>query len=293
MGQGASKPGPPTTKMQVLGLGMSRTGTASFSRALEILLNGPAYHGGAQLLHGDSSHMLRWNDILRISYKLRHHPESVTVAERVYQKYLLAKQLEGYVAVTDAPSNMYVEVLMELYPDAKIVVTTRDVDKWWKSIEPVVQKADKQTYTNLLLFWVPGLRHWAEYVDLCRYGRYGELYYLNGELDPGPYCYTRHYDYLERVVPKEKLHYYDIKSGWGPLCEILDLPVPDVDFPFENDAVVIQSAFKKAAFLGMGLWAGFLTGMAALTVGTAYAMRSGLLSSARIHDKIRPLGIRG
>jgi hypothetical protein len=38
--------------------------------------------------------MLRWNEMLRISLRLRRDPESVTVAERVYQKFLIAKQLE-------------------------------------------------------------------------------------------------------------------------------------------------------------------------------------------------------
>jgi Sulfotransferase domain len=284
MGQGPSKPGPPTTQMQVLGLGLSRTGTASFSRALEILLQGPSYHGGANLLAGSNAHMLRWNEVLRISLRLRCDPESVTVAERVYQKYLVAKQLEGFVAVADAPCNMYAEVLMELYPDAKIIVTTRDEKKWWRSIAPVVQRSDKKSYTNFLFYWVPGLRHWAEYVDLCRYGRYGELYYLNGELDPGPESYPRHYAYLERVIPKEKLHYFDIKSGWGPLCEILQLPIPDVDFPFENDAAVIQSAFTKSAYLGMGLWAAFFSGVTALTIGAVYAIRHGLTFTSLVQE---------
>ena len=275
--------------MQVLGLGMSRTGTASFSRALEILLQGPSYHGGAHLLAGSDIHMLRWNEILSISYKMRHYPASVTIAERVYQKFLIAKQLEGFVAVADTPCIMYAELLMDLYPDAKIIVTTRDEKKWWQSIAPLVQKSDKKAYTNLLFFWVPGLRHWAEYVDLNRYGRYGELYYTNGELVPGPYCYSRHYDYLERVVPKEKLHYYDIKTGWGPLCKILQLPIPEVDFPFENDAMVIQSAFKKAAYLGMSLWACLLTGIAAMTVGVIYAIRHRPTFASFANGKVRPL----
>lgn len=289
MGQGASKPGPPTTRMQVLGLGMSRTGTASFSRALEILLQGPSYHGGANLLAGTDAHMLKWNEILRISLRLRNDPGSVTISERVYQKFLLARHLEGFVAVADAPCNMYAELLMELYPEAKVIVTTRDEKKWWESIAPVFQRSDKKSYTRLLFYWVPGLRHWADFIDLSRYGRWGELYYLNGELDPGPYCYPRHYEYLERVVPKEKLYYYDIKSGWGPLCEILQLPIPDVAFPFENDAKVIQAAFTKATYLGISLWVGIFAGVTALTVGAVYANRHEITLISLIDKTLRPL----
>jgi Sulfotransferase domain len=169
---------------------------------------------------------------------------------------------------------MYAEILMDLYPDAKIIVTTRDEKKWWASLAPVVRRSDKKAHTSFLFYWVPGLRHWSEYVDLNRYGRFGELYYLNGELDPGPETYSRHHEYLDRVVPKENLHYYDIKSGWGPLCGILNLPIPDVDFPFENDAAVVQSAFTKAAYLGMGLWGCFFTGVATLAAGAIYTTRN-------------------
>lgn len=233
--------------------------------------------------------MLRWNEVLRISYKMRHHPASVTTAERVYQKFLIAKQLEGFVAVADVPCIMYAEILIDLYPDAKIIVTTRDEGKWWQSIAPLMQKSKKNAYTNILFFWVPGLRHWAEHIDLNHYGRYGELYYPNGKQVPGPYCYSRHCDYLERVIPKEKLHYYDIKTGWGPLCEILQLPIPEVDFPFENDAMVIQSAFKKAVYLGMGLWACFLTGVAATAIGVIYATRHRLTFASFADGNVRAL----
>jgi Sulfotransferase domain len=176
---------------------------------------------------------------------------------------------------------------MELYPDAKIIVTTRDEKKWWDSIAPVVQRSDKKAHTNLLFFWVPGLRHWVENTNLNRYGRYGELYYTNRESGPGAYCYPKHMDYLERVIPKEKLHYYDIKSGWGPLCEILQLPVPDVDFPSENDAQVTQTAFTKAAYLGMALWAGTLTGLTTLTVEVVLASRNGVSLSSLWNSKLR------
>ncbi len=43
---------------------------------------------------------------------------------------------------------------------------------------------------------------------------------------------------LEAVVTKEKLHCYDVKTGWGPLCEVLQLPVtyPGSRLPFGNAA---------------------------------------------------------
>lgn len=61
--------------MKVIGLGLPRTGTSSFTRALEILLESPVYHGGTQTLRlsqvsnplAVERHALRWIDILSIS----------------------------------------------------------------------------------------------------------------------------------------------------------------------------------------------------------------------------------
>ncbi len=60
---------------------------------------------------------------------MRHYQASVTVAEHVYQKFLSAKQLEGFTAVTDTTCNLCTGILMDLYPDGKTVVTTREEKK--------------------------------------------------------------------------------------------------------------------------------------------------------------------
>ncbi len=36
---------------------------------------------------------------------------------------------------------------------------------------------------------------------------------------------------VKRVVPKERLLVFEVKQGWKPLCEFLDLPIPEEDFP--------------------------------------------------------------
>lgn len=51
MGQQASVP-QAGAEIQVIGAGLPRTGTSSFSAALEILLDGPTYHGGTQISRG-------------------------------------------------------------------------------------------------------------------------------------------------------------------------------------------------------------------------------------------------
>lgn len=56
-------------------------------------------------------------------------PGSSTIAERVYQKFLIVKQLEGFVAIVDLSAIMYVEKLLELYLDTTVITTVRDEKK--------------------------------------------------------------------------------------------------------------------------------------------------------------------
>ena len=54
----------PGTEFQVIGAGLSRTGTASFSEALRILLDGPVYHGGTQTTLGKPIEIKTWIKVL-------------------------------------------------------------------------------------------------------------------------------------------------------------------------------------------------------------------------------------
>lgn len=53
MGSVPSIPTDPTRKLEVIGVGFSRTGTVSYARAYEQLLDGPAFHAGDLLQRED------------------------------------------------------------------------------------------------------------------------------------------------------------------------------------------------------------------------------------------------
>jgi hypothetical protein len=38
---------------------------------------------------------------------------------------------------------------------------------------------------------------------------------------------------------------YQVKDGWGPLCEFLDLPVPTTDFPRVNSRETTRQLLSK------------------------------------------------
>lgn len=48
---------------------------------------------------------------------------------------------------------------------------------------------------------------------------------------------------VKEVVPKDRLLEFDPKQGWAPLCEFLDVPIPDIPFPKLNEAKDINRKF--------------------------------------------------
>ena len=53
--------------------------------------------------------------------------------------------------------------------------------------------------------------------------------------------FERHNEDVKSKVPADKLLVYEIKQGWEPLCDFLDVPVPDSPMPHLNDATSFRA----------------------------------------------------
>ena len=45
---------------------------------------------------------------------------------------------------------------------------------------------------------------------------------------------------VRATIPPERLLEFEVAQGWEPLCDFLELPVPDVEFPNVNDTEAVQ-----------------------------------------------------
>ncbi|KAF7189010.1 hypothetical protein HII31_09633 [Pseudocercospora fuligena] len=249
MGIEASKPNP-GTKLQVIGAGLPRTGTASFSLALSILLNGPVYHGGTQTLKSSHDNDIKtWTDLLA-------HTPYKTPSDREYVISKLRELTQGYVAVTDAPCAQFVEELLEIYPDAKVICTVRDADAWAQSMD-ATSKSSLQTFLPFMIYLVPVVRYFPSYITALQKGRWEELYSKDGEKwSYGQDVWERHLGYLDRVVGKDKVVFFDVREGWVPLCQALRKDVPvDQEFPRINDGNAIERFAGEQLRRGLVRWA--------------------------------------
>ena len=56
--------------------------------------------------------------------------------------------------------------------------------------------------------------------------------------------FERHNEEVERRVPKERLLVYEVKEGWGPLCEFLGVEAPAKPFPRFHEAAETRRVIR-------------------------------------------------
>merc|ERR1711966_133101 len=150
--------------------------------------------------------------------------------------------LDGCCGGVDWPVSASYEQLMEIYPDAKVLLTEhpRGAEGWMKSMENtihetmVVQSTFPVSWT---LRWLPPAARFYSVIDQVR-----QLPELKGCLmghtldrEKAKAAYVAHIDQVKRKVPAERLVIWNVSDGWEPLCKALGVRVPTEPFPNVND----------------------------------------------------------
>jgi hypothetical protein len=197
-----------TPQLAVLGIGLGRTGTASLKIALEQLGFGPCHHMLELFSRpGDSA---RW--------QARARGEPVGWDEL----------LGGFRSTVDWPSVWFWRELVRDFPDAKVILTVRDPERWYDSISNTIFKALEQPLPEHDLA-ARGQRIMAKDIIV-------ERHFDDRPLDKAHVLarYAEHNAEVQRSVPAARLLTYDVAEGWAPLCAFLGVPVPDAPFPTVN-----------------------------------------------------------
>jgi hypothetical protein len=190
--------------LEVVGAGFGRTGTLSMKLALELLGLGPCHHmfevfgrpgdaeGWARAIEGDEVDL----DAL----------------------------LVGFRSTLDFPACLLWEALFAANPDARVLLTVRPADEWWRSFEstigPNIHPATPHDDA--------GFAALTTAIDRVAFsGRADDRATAVG-------AYERHNARVMAHVPADRLLVYQVGAGWEPLCEFLGVDVPDEPFPHTN-----------------------------------------------------------
>jgi hypothetical protein len=134
-------------------------------------------------------------------------------------------------AVCDWPSIAFAKELIEAYPEAKVVLTNRDVHSWHAS----TMKTVYWRVTDPELRWLSHF-DWAASMYQPMLQKFFDTFFKGDFPNKGKEVFLQHYEEVRSLVPKERLLEYRVQDGWEPLCEFLGEPVPkDCGFPNVND----------------------------------------------------------
>ncbi|MGI8649093.1 MAG: sulfotransferase family protein [Rubrobacter sp.] len=203
--------------MKVIGAGFGRTGTTSLKAALDRLGFGPTYHmeevmksprNSALWSHYLDAECFDWDEVFR-----------------------------GYGSAVDWPASAYYRELAAKYPEAKIILTVRDPESWYesasKTIYAISAAARRSVVVSFGKIFVAHLRNVSRLTD-------GIIWdgVFDGRFEDREHAISRflkNTEEVRRTIPPERLLVYEVREGWGPLCEFLGLEGPDESFPRLND----------------------------------------------------------
>ena len=201
--------------MKVIGAGLGRTGTNSLKIALEQLLDGPCYH----------------------MFELFQRPEDVSVwhACTKGEDVDLQALLNGWVATVDWPGAPLFDKLATAFPDAKVLLSLRDAEEWYRSANRTIFQVRRDGAGNP--------NPLAELVD--------EQFekWLTGNVDNKSEtiaAFNRHNERVRQTIPADRLIEWHTGDGWGPICAGLSMPEPSTPFPHSNASGDFQDTVDAA-----------------------------------------------
>lgn len=207
--------------MDVIGAGLSRTGTMSTRAALE-RLGFRCYHMTETPLAG--GHLDAW-----LKY---------TTGQSAMDWESLFK---NYRASVDLPGCLFYKQILEAFPAAKVVLNVRDPDKWYDSL--IRLSTALEEYRPFV----------SDSASLEKFLRLSDV--LGGILTKGDFSrknclmsFEAHNASVREHVPEERLLVFRVQDGWEPLCQFLGQNIPEEPFPHLNEGEDTIRAFVNETF---------------------------------------------
>lgn len=205
--------------LKVVGAGFGRTGTLSLKQALEILGFDKCYH----------------------MFEVHNHPEHVNLWRQAHE----GKNIDwdtlfaGYQASVDWPScNLWREQLVH-FPEAKVILSLRDPDKWYDSIMATIYRVSAAGL-NAPDKTAQARAKWVHEIiwDRLFHKRMNDREYVKQ-------VFNEHNAQVIKEVPPDKLLVFEATDGWQPLCDFLDVQVPRETYPKVNTTEEFSERIAK------------------------------------------------
>jgi hypothetical protein len=130
------------------------------------------------------------------------------------------KLFAGYRSCVDWPSAYYWRELVARYPAARVILTYRSPESWWKSFESTILRSIRDDADPESL----GISLIARQV-FC-----GEPHNREKAIE----FYNANVEAVQKTIPADRLLVYNLGDGWAPLCSHLGVEIPGQPYPKRN-----------------------------------------------------------
>ena len=196
--------------LDIIGPGFGRTGTNSLKQALETLGFGPCHH----------------------MFEVRDHPEQLPAWQAAArgERVDWDRMFQGYRSQADWPGARYWRELARHYPEAKVILTVRDPDAWFDSVQ-----------ATIVPFLAARGQHPSPHVNaIAEMGHEAIAAQLFADRlsdrEHATRVFRDHVAEVQATIPPDRLLTFEVRQGWEPLCAFLGRDVPDQPFPKTNSS---------------------------------------------------------
>jgi hypothetical protein len=166
---------------------------------------------------------------------------------------------DGFQATVDWPGSFFYRELTEFYPDAKVLLSVRDADAWERSMRDTIWGI---FYGDILIRDLSQARtrvdaKWRGYIEMMKaMWKQSGLIAEGADTTPESMksAMERFNAEVQETVPSDRLLVWSVGDGWEPLCDFLEVPVPDTPFPHLNDSKGFAERIIDGALLVLGEW---------------------------------------
>ena len=224
--------------MKVIGAGLPRTGTLSQKVALEMLGFEDCYHmvnvlsdlDKVQVWRGALDGRQPWDEIF-----------------------------DGCESTVDWPGSYFYQEIADFYPEAKVVLSVRSAESWERSMRETIWGL---WYGDTLIRDLSDARcrvdpKWSCFADLMKdMLKQSGLIPDGADTDPETMksAMERFNQQVQETIPADRLLVWSVADGWEPLCEFLEVPIPDTPFPHLNDSKVFSERIIDGALIALHEW---------------------------------------
>ena len=228
-------------RIRVIGAGLPRCATSSLQAALEMPALGyaPCMHMAHIAPHSSRAQLII--DAMRETDTHKRHK-------------ILHKVFDGYEATTDFPGFWFIDDLMDMYPDAAIILNQRKDGgvAWMKSF------ANSLSFFGSWAYFLSCFPVKSDRLHFMIHQVAGRIWKERFGVGLSPEFYDVYQEHVLREAKKRgrEVLVWKAQDGWEPLCKFLGHEVPKGEpFPWVNDAATVQTVKRILVARGLLSWA--------------------------------------